>query len=59
MPEDVERTPAELGEMSIGWLRGLPQRWHGTEITVVHAGPDDRWTASGVRATDAALTEIY
>ncbi len=48
-----------IGDERLHWLRTLPGRWSGNDLTVVHAGPDDFWRSPGADATDEELTSIY
>jgi len=48
-----------LGNERISWLRGLPMRWSGHDLTVLHASPDNLWRAPLADAPDSELLEVY
>ena len=48
-----------LGKERISWLRGLPMRWSGHDLTVLHASPDNLWRAPLADAPDSELLEVY
>lgn len=48
-----------IGEERLAWLRALPARWSGHDLTVVHASPDDFWRSPMGDAGDEELTSTY
>jgi putative phosphoesterase len=48
-----------IGEERLAWLRALPVRWSGSDLTVVHAGPDDVWRSPSADASDEELVKTY
>ncbi|HET7617100.1 MAG TPA: metallophosphoesterase family protein [Gemmatimonadaceae bacterium] len=52
-------TREAIGEERLAWLRALPGRWTGSDLTVVHARPDDCWRAPAPNASDAELLGTY
>jgi putative phosphoesterase len=61
--EVVDRTIAAtldaIGDERLNWLRALPGRWVGGDLTIVHAGPDDFWRSPWANASDEELTRVY
>jgi putative phosphoesterase len=55
----IPHTLAAIGDERLAWLRALPLRWSGHDLTVVHAGPDDAWQILGAGATDEVLTRAF
>lgn len=55
----IPHTLAAVGEERLAWLRTLPLRWSGHDLTVVHAGPDDAWQIVTTSATDEELTRVF
>jgi putative phosphoesterase len=48
-----------IGGERLTWLRALPERWSGHDLTVVHARPDDFWRAPMANASDNDLATTY
>lgn len=48
-----------IGDERLAWLRTLPLRWSGYELTVVHAGPDDAWRMVPANASDEDMERVY
>jgi putative phosphoesterase len=48
-----------IGGERLEWLRGLPLRWSGSGLTVVHAGPDDVWHSPSADASEEELVNAY
>jgi putative phosphoesterase len=48
-----------IGEERLAWLRVLPTRWSGHDLTVVHADPDDVWHSPSADASDEELVNTY
>jgi putative phosphoesterase len=57
--EHIAATVDSIGEERLAWLRGLPTRWSGSGLTVVHAGPDDVWRSPSANASDEELVSTY
>lgn len=55
----IPATHAAIGPDRVDWLRTLPCRWSGENLTVVHAGPDDPWRSPGAKASDDELESVY
>ena len=55
----IVATVDAIGDERLNWLRALPGRWSGNDLTVVHAGPDDFWRSPGADATDEELAGTY
>jgi predicted phosphodiesterase len=55
----IPHTLAAIGDERLAWLRALPLRWSGHDLTVVHAGPDDAWQILGAGATDEELMRAF
>lgn len=53
------RTREMLGPERVAWLTGLPLRWDGENVAVVHATPADRWSIVAHDAADERLREVY
>ncbi len=48
-----------IGDERLAWLRALPLRWSGHDLTVVHAVPDDAWRTVPANASDEDMERIY
>jgi putative phosphoesterase len=48
-----------LGEERLEWLRGLPLQQVQDSIAIVHASPDDPWSAPSAQASDEELVARY
>jgi putative phosphoesterase len=57
--EDVATTSQLVGERRMHWLRALPDRWTGHDLSVVHASPGNCWTGAPLTATDDELSATY
>jgi putative phosphoesterase len=57
--EHIAATLGAIGPERLQWLRALPLRWTGEELTVVHAGPHSVWRAPSADASDDELTNAY
>jgi putative phosphoesterase len=55
----IVATVDALGDERLDWLRALPARWSGNNLTVVHASPDDFWRAPPADASDEELVRTY
>jgi putative phosphoesterase len=57
---EVARLTSDLiGPARQEWLRSLPYRWSGEDITVVHASPDTLWRSPSVESPDEDLIGTY
>lgn len=57
--DDVAATRELIGVGRTQWLQGLPDRWIGHGIAVVHASPGDCWKAPSPTASDDDLASVY
>jgi putative phosphoesterase len=57
--DSAPATREMLGEDRIGWLKTLPWEWRFEQILVVHARPDDLWSAPMPDAPDEELVTLY
>lgn len=48
-----------LGPERVSWLTGLPLRWDGENVAVVHATPADCWAIVADDASDERLREVF
>jgi putative phosphoesterase len=48
-----------IGPDRLDWLRTLPRRWSGGNVSVVHAAPDDDWQNVPATTPDDELTRVY
>ena len=48
-----------IGDERLAWLKQLPHRWSGGDLTVVHAVPDDPWPIVSANASDDDLERVY
>jgi putative phosphoesterase len=48
-----------IGDERLAWLRTLPLRWSGHDVTVVHAVPDDAWRVVSANAPDEDMERVY
>jgi putative phosphoesterase len=55
----IPTTLQKIGGERLAWLRALPLRWSGHDLTVVHAGPDDAWRITPAKAADDELERVY
>ena len=55
----IPHARSAIGEERLAWLRALPLRWSGHDLTVVHAGPGDAWQIVSASASDEALTRVF
>ena len=55
----IRATLDAIGDERLAWLRALPGRWSGHDLTVVHAGPDDFWRAPMTDASNEELADTY
>ena len=53
------RTREMLGPERTAWLTGLPLRWSGDGIAVVHATPDDCWAIVPHDASDDEMRKAF
>jgi putative phosphoesterase len=57
---EIARLTAErIGPARLEWLRALPYRWAGEDITVVHASPDTLWRSPLPDSPDEDLAGAY
>ena len=57
---EVARITADvIGPARLAWLRSLPSRWSGEDVTVVHASPDTLWRSPSVESPDEDLAGTY
>ena len=52
-------TRASIGDDRLQWLRSLPTQWRRDEMAVLHASPDDLWSAPLPDAPDDELESTY
>jgi predicted phosphodiesterase len=52
-------TRDRLGEERVAWLRTLSPEYRTGELTILHAQPDDLWSAPMADATDGELSTTY
>ena len=57
--ELIPPTLASIGEERLRWLKGLPQQYSGEGFSLVHASPDDCWSAPMPNASDDELLSTY
>jgi diadenosine tetraphosphatase ApaH/serine/threonine PP2A family protein phosphatase len=55
----IVATVDAIGDERLRWLRALPGRWSGSDLTVVHASPDDFWRSPPADAADDDLASTY
>jgi putative phosphoesterase len=55
----VPHTLSAIGRERLAWLRALPLRWSGHDLTVVHAGLHDAWQIVTAAATDEELSRAF
>jgi diadenosine tetraphosphatase ApaH/serine/threonine PP2A family protein phosphatase len=55
----VPQTVAAIGDERLAWLRALPLRWAGDDLTVIHAGPNDAWHTVPDTATDEEMAGAF
>jgi putative phosphoesterase len=55
----IPTTLSLIGDERLGWLKQLPYRWSGSDLTVVHAVPDDPWPIVSANASDDDLERVY
>ncbi len=48
-----------IGDNRLAWLRTLPLRWSGHNLTVVHAVPNDAWGIVAATALDEDMERVY
>jgi putative phosphoesterase len=59
MAYTIPATLEAIGNGRLAWLRSLPLRWTGEDVTVVHAGPDDAWRSPFANASDDELERTF
>ncbi len=52
-------TREALGQERLAWLRSLPRIQIHDQMALVHASPDNPWSASALEASDAELESVY
>jgi putative phosphoesterase len=52
-------TLSAIGTDRLNWLRNLPARWSESDLSVVHAAPNDLWRAPLATATDDHFVDTY
>jgi len=55
----IPATLAAIGSERLAWLKSLPRRWLGGELSVVHAAPDDVWAIVPANASDTELEHVF
>ena len=55
----IPATLSLIGDERLAWLKQLPHRWSGSDLTVVHAVPDDPWPIVSANASDDDLERVY
>jgi putative phosphoesterase len=55
----ITATLEAIGDERLNWLRALPGRWSGNDLTIVHASPDDFWRSPMAGADDEELIRTY
>jgi hypothetical protein len=55
----ITATVYAIGEERLNWLRALPSRWAETDLTIVHASPEDFWRSPMADASDEELVKTY
>ena len=55
----IPATLAAIGPERLAWLRALPRQWSGSDLSVVHATPDDAWATVTPKASDDEMERVY
>jgi putative phosphoesterase len=55
----IPATLSAIGPERLAWLQGLPLRWSGGDLCVVHAGPDDVNQVTSPSDSDDKLERVF
>jgi putative phosphoesterase len=55
----IPATLSLIGDERLAWLKQLPDRWSGSDLSVVHAVPGDPWPIISANASDDELERVY